>query len=124
MKLRTLIPACVLLASSALAPAQASAAEPILRFAILGDAEPKPKAEFPGLAAAVGHVNHLSDTLDLDFVIGVGDIAHKGTELQYEAVTPVLQRLTCRSTRSWAMKSMAPPSNVIWDTPSVGMKAR
>src|SRR5690606_40847313 len=32
--------------------------------------------------------------LDLDFVIGVGDIAHKGTELQYEAVTPVLQRLT------------------------------
>ncbi|HIZ50248.1 MAG TPA: serine/threonine protein phosphatase, partial [Candidatus Pseudomonas excrementavium] len=75
MKLRILLPTCLLLASSALAPVLASAAEPVLRFAILGDAEPKPKAEFPGLAAAVGHVNHLTDTLDLDFVIGVGDIA-------------------------------------------------
>lgn len=93
MKLRTLLPTCLLLAS-ALAPALTSAAEPVLRFAILGDAEPKPKAEFPGVSAAVGHVNHLTDTLNLDFVIGVGDIAHKGTELQYEAVTPVLQRLT------------------------------
>lgn len=93
MKLRTLLPTCLLLAS-ALAPTLTHAAEPVLRFAILGDAEPKPKAEFPGLAAAVGHVNHLTDTLDLDFVIGVGDIAHKGTELQYDAVTPVLQRLT------------------------------
>jgi len=94
MKLRILLPTCLLLASSALAPVLASAAEPVLRFAILGDGEPKPKAEFPGLAAAVGHVNHLTDTLDLNFVIGVGDIAHKGTELQYEAATPVLQRLS------------------------------
>lgn len=93
MKLRTLLPA-LLLAASTLAPALSQAAEPVLRFAILGDAEPKPKAEFPGLAAAVGHINHLTDTLDLDFVIGVGDIAHKGSELQYETVTPVLQRLT------------------------------
>ncbi len=93
MKLRTLLPTCLLLAS-ALAPTLTSAAEPVLRFAILGDAEPKPKAEFPGVSAAVGHVNHLTDTLNLDFVIGVGDIAHKGTELQYDAVTPVLQRLT------------------------------
>lgn len=93
MRLRTLLSICVLL-GSVLAPPLASAAEPVLRFAILGDAEPKPKAEFPGVAAAVGHINHLTDTLGLDFVIGVGDIAHKGTELQYEAVTPVLQRLT------------------------------
>ncbi|SDT08267.1 Calcineurin-like phosphoesterase [Halopseudomonas litoralis] len=93
MKLRTLLSTCLLL-GSVIAPPLTSAAEPVLRFAILGDAEPKPKAEFPGLAAAVGHVNHLTDTHDLDFVIGVGDIAHKGTELQYEAVTPVLQRLT------------------------------
>lgn len=93
MNLRTLLPT-LLLATSTLTPALTQAADPVLRFAILGDAEPKPKAEFPGLAAAVGHVNHLTDTLDLDFVIGVGDIAHKGTELQYQAVTPVLQRLT------------------------------
>lgn len=94
MTLRSKLLTGLLLASSALSPALVSAAEPTLRFAILGDAEPKPKAEFPGVAAAVGHINHLTDTLDLDFVIGVGDIAHKGTELQYEAVTPVLQRLT------------------------------
>lgn len=93
MKLRTLLSTCLLL-GSIITPPLASAAEPVLRFAVLGDAEPKPKAEFPGLAAAVGHVNHLTDILDLDFVIGVGDIAHKGTELQYQAVTPVLQRLT------------------------------
>lgn len=94
MKLRTKLLAALLLSSSALSPLVANAAEPVLRFAVLGDAEPKPKAEFPGVAAAVGHINHLTDTLDLDFVIGVGDIAHKGTELQYKAVTPVLQRLT------------------------------
>lgn len=94
MKFRSLLSTGLLLISTALTPALSFAAEPVLRFAILGDAEPKPKAEFPGLAAAVGHVNHLNDSLDLDFVIGVGDIAHKGTELQYKAVTPVLQRLT------------------------------
>lgn len=93
MNFRSLLTNCMLLISSLFAAASPNAAEPILRFAILGDAEPKPKAEFPGLAAAVGHVNHLNDILDLDFVIGVGDIAHKGTKIQYEAVTPVLQRL-------------------------------
>lgn len=94
MKLRSLLSTGLLVICTALAPALANAAEPVLRFAVLGDAEPKPKAEFPGVAAAVGHVNHLTDILDLDFVIGVGDIAHKGTEVQYEMVTPVLQRLT------------------------------
>jgi 3',5'-cyclic-AMP phosphodiesterase len=66
----------------------------ILRVAILGDAEPKPLAEFPNMAAAVEQVNILSQTLPIDFVIGVGDIAHKGTEIQYEAATEVLQKLT------------------------------
>lgn len=94
MKVRSLLSISLILISTLFSPALVSAAEPVLRFAILGDAEPKPKAEFPGLAAAVGHVNHLHDSLNLDFVIGVGDIAHKGTKIQYEAVTPVLQRLT------------------------------
>ena len=66
----------------------------ILRVAILGDAEPKPLAEFPNMAAAVEQVNALAQTIDIDFVIGVGDIAHKGTEIQYEAATEVLQKLT------------------------------
>jgi hypothetical protein len=65
-----------------------------LRFAVLGDAEPKPLAEFPNMAAAVADVNALAERQKIDFVVGVGDIAHKGTELQYEAATPVLQALT------------------------------
>lgn len=65
----------------------------LLRVAFLGDAEPKPLAEFPNMAAAVAQINALSQTLPVDFVIGVGDIAHKGTEIQYEAATEVLQKL-------------------------------
>ncbi len=65
----------------------------MLRIAILGDAEPKPLAEFPNMAAAVEQVNTLAQSLPIDFVIGVGDIAHDGTEIQYEAATPVLQKL-------------------------------
>lgn len=64
----------------------------ILRIAIIGDAEPKPLAEFPNMAAAVEQINTLAQTLPIDFVIGVGDIAHKGTEIQYEAATEVLQK--------------------------------
>ncbi|MGM0666392.1 MAG: metallophosphoesterase family protein [Bacteroidota bacterium] len=65
----------------------------LLRVAILGDAEPKPLAEFPNMKAAVEQINALSQTKPVDFVIGVGDIAHKGTEIQYEAATKVLQNL-------------------------------
>jgi 3',5'-cyclic-AMP phosphodiesterase len=65
----------------------------MLRIAILGDAEPKPLAEFPNLDAAVEQVNTIAQSLPIDFVIGVGDIAHKGTEIQYEAATEVLQKL-------------------------------
>ena len=66
----------------------------VLRFAVLGDAEPKPKAEFPGVSAAVDDVNRLAEDGTMDFVVGVGDIAHKGTVIQYENVTPILQRLS------------------------------
>jgi len=65
-----------------------------LSFAVLGDAEPKPKAEFPHMAKAVADINQLTPALNLQFVLGVGDIAHKGTLLQYEQATPVLQALT------------------------------
>lgn len=65
-----------------------------LRIAFLGDAEPKPLAEFPHMEAAVEHINSLNETMNIDFVIGVGDIAHKGTEVQYEAATEVLQKLS------------------------------
>lgn len=76
-------------------PAAASTTENVvLRFAVLGDAEPKPEPQFPHLAAAVADVNWLATQTKLDFVVGVGDIAHKGTLVQYDNATPVLQQLT------------------------------
>ncbi|HMA61461.1 MAG TPA: metallophosphoesterase [bacterium] len=65
-----------------------------LRVAILGDAEPKPLAEFPGTAAAVEQVNRLAQEKNIDFVMGVGDIPHKGKVIQYEESTKILQKLT------------------------------
>lgn len=83
---------CGLLASPILA--QAPDDNPVVqRFAVLGDAEPKPEAAFPGVEAAVADINVLATRGQLDFVIGVGDIAHKATMIQYENVTPVLQEL-------------------------------
>ncbi|THK41818.1 serine/threonine protein phosphatase [Methylophaga sp. SB9B] len=64
-----------------------------LSFVVLGDAEPKPEAKFPHMAAAIADINQLIPSLDLEFAVGVGDIAHKGTMLQYEQATPVLQAL-------------------------------
>lgn len=86
-------------------PAPAEAARPTggeavaasdiaVRFAVLGDAEPKPCALFPGVEAVVGDMNALAQAGRIDFVLGVGDLAHKGTEIQYENVTPALQSLT------------------------------
>lgn len=65
-----------------------------LRIAILGDAEPKPEPVFPGVQAAVRDVNRIAEQKRIDFVIGVGDLAHKGTEIQYDNVTPLLQELS------------------------------
>ena len=86
----TLLSAC----SGPQQQAEPVAAGKVLSFAVLGDAEPKPEPQFPNVAAAVADVNQLSGPLQLDFVVGVGDIAHKGTLLQYDNVTPVLQQLT------------------------------
>lgn len=76
------------------APAPLAEEAVALRFAVLGDAEPKPLPEFPHMAAAVVDVNALAERERIDFVVGVGDIAHKGTLVQYEGATPVLQALT------------------------------
>lgn len=67
--------------------------EPLLAFAILGDGEPKPLAEFPNWSAAVDQVNALAREQPLRFVAGIGDIPHKGTLIQYEAATEVIQKL-------------------------------
>ncbi|MCR9181776.1 MAG: metallophosphoesterase [Flavobacteriaceae bacterium] len=65
----------------------------LLRVAFIGDGEPKPCAEFPHTNAAVEQINLLLESQPIDFVIGVGDVAHKGTEIQYEAATEVFQKL-------------------------------
>lgn len=64
-----------------------------LRFAVIGDAEPKPDPEFPGVGAAVKSINSFAEPLDLDFVGGVGDIAHDGTIAQYKASLAHLETL-------------------------------
>ncbi len=82
------------LLAACITPASTPRDDVVLRFAVLGDAEPKPRAEFPNMAAAVADVNTLAAREGLDFVVGVGDIAHKGTLIQYEAATPVLKALS------------------------------
>lgn len=74
--------------------AAATSENVVLRFAVMGDAEPKPEPQFPNMAAAVADINRLTTQTKLDFVVGVGDIAHKGTLVQYDNATPVLQQLT------------------------------
>lgn len=73
---------------------QPDTTQTVLRFAVLGDAEPKPEPQFPNLAAAVADINKLTQQHKIDFVAGIGDIAHKGALIQYENVTPLLQQLT------------------------------
>jgi hypothetical protein len=67
--------------------------EPVLSFAILGDAEPKPLAEFPHTQVAVEQINRMANAHHFSFVAGIGDIPHKGTTVQYEAATEVLTQL-------------------------------
>jgi 3',5'-cyclic-AMP phosphodiesterase len=91
---------CALLLGAAAASAWASGAPQtpespvLLRFAVLGDAEPKPDAHFPNMAGAVAQINRMAAQGRMDFVVGVGDIAHKGTKIQYDNATAVLQQLS------------------------------
>ncbi|SFN89310.1 Calcineurin-like phosphoesterase [Paenimyroides ummariense] len=66
----------------------------LLRVAFIGDLEPKPCAEFPHTNTAVEQINQMKESDAVDFVIGIGDVAHKGTELQYVEATKVLKKLT------------------------------
>ena len=97
MRYRLHYAAMVVVAAGLLGACDRTQADPegevVLRFAVLGDAEPKPEAQFPNMAAAVEHVNALAASSRMDFVVGVGDIAHKGTMIQYENATQVLQQL-------------------------------
>ena len=52
--------------------ANGATASVLLRFAVLGDAEPKPEAVFPGLQKAVTDVNAMAARMRVDFVVGGG----------------------------------------------------
>ena len=63
-------------------------------FAVFGDMEPSPEPVFRGTELAVSAVTDLMTRRPgIDFVLGVGDIAHRGSDVQYERVAPVLRAL-------------------------------
>jgi len=64
-----------------------------LRFALLGDVEPKPDPVFPHFQKAVGAINALHAAEPFDFVASIGDITHQGTVAQYEEATRLIGRL-------------------------------
>jgi len=63
-------------------------------FAVFGDMEPSPEPEFIGTQLAADAVGQVAAVAAIaDVVVGVGDIAHRGTDLQYANVAPILQAL-------------------------------
>ncbi len=87
-------PMALLLGAMAMMSTHSYGTEPVITFAVIGDAEPKPKAEFPGVSAAVETLNAIAQTRDIEFVFGVGDLPHKATDIQYENLTAVLKNLS------------------------------
>ncbi|RQG87774.1 serine/threonine protein phosphatase [Natrarchaeobius halalkaliphilus] len=65
----------------------------VLRVPIVGDLEPKPDPVFDNFESAIDAINRLAEDRSFDFVAGIGDVAHKGTRVQYEAATEILQDL-------------------------------
>jgi len=64
-----------------------------LSVAVIGDAEPKPQPVFENLTMAVDAINDLHEVMGLTCVVGVGDIAHQGSDAQYIEATKVLSEL-------------------------------
>ncbi|MGI6083672.1 MAG: metallophosphoesterase family protein [Limnochordia bacterium] len=62
-------------------------------FAVIGDCEPKPNPVFIELDKSVRAINELKDELGIRFTASVGDLAHKGSVEQYEALTACLENL-------------------------------
>ncbi len=63
---------------------------PAVRFAIIGDVEPKPEPTFAWLPRIVETINGRHRENRFDFVAGVGDVARNGTIPQYEGATAAL----------------------------------
>ena len=64
-----------------------------VRIAILGDAEPKPEPVFTHTGSAVELINRLDAQAPVSFVASTGDLAHRGSLAQYEAISEHLDAL-------------------------------
>jgi len=64
-----------------------------VRFAVIGDVEPKDEGTFSNLRKAVAIINELSRDGSLAFTASIGDIAHRGSVIQYETATGILSGL-------------------------------
>lgn len=64
-----------------------------VRFAVLGDVEPKPDPVFPHFQKTIDAINKLHAVTPLDFVASIGDITHRGTVAQYDEATRLIRRL-------------------------------
>lgn len=64
-----------------------------VRFVVLGDVEPKPDPVFTNLENAVNAIHGINETLPIDFVASIGDVARNGTLEQYEGATHYLTQL-------------------------------
>ena len=63
-------------------------------FAVFGDMEPSPDPVFTGTLLATEAVAEVAAIAAMaDVVVGVGDIAHRGTDVQYATVAPMLQAM-------------------------------
>ncbi|RQH02675.1 metallophosphoesterase family protein [Natrarchaeobius oligotrophus] len=65
----------------------------VTRVPIVGDLEPKPDPVFDNFEKAVDAINRIDGDRPVDFVAGIGDVAHEGKRVQYEAATEILQGL-------------------------------
>lgn len=64
-----------------------------LRFAVIGDVEPKPDPVFENFRRTVEIINELHRAAPIAFTAGIGDLAHGGKVEQYEAATQILKGL-------------------------------
>lgn len=64
-----------------------------LRFAVIGDVEPKPDPVFANFRKTIEIINRLNRAAPIAFTAGVGDLAHGGKVEQYEAATQILKDL-------------------------------
>jgi len=72
---------------------QRDASDRALRFAVLGDAEPKPAPSFVNLREAVDTINEMHAVDPFDFVGGIGDLVHQAKPEQYDIATDLLADL-------------------------------